>query len=35
VYWNACKKLTRGADADERANLFSRTAAEFYRLDLA
>jgi L-fuconolactonase len=34
VYWNACKKLTRGASADERANLFSRTAAKFYRLDL-
>jgi L-fuconolactonase len=35
VFWNACKKLTRGASADERANLFSRTAAKFYRLDLA
>jgi predicted TIM-barrel fold metal-dependent hydrolase len=34
VYWNACKKLTHGASADERANLFSRTAASFYRLEL-
>ena len=35
VYWNACKRLTQGASADERAALFSRTAARFYRLDLA
>jgi predicted TIM-barrel fold metal-dependent hydrolase len=34
VFWNACKKLARGASADERADLFSRTAARFYRLDL-
>ena len=34
VFWNACKKLARGASADDRANLFSRTAARFYRLDL-
>ncbi len=35
VYWNACKRLTVGASADERAALFSGTAARFYRLDLA
>jgi predicted TIM-barrel fold metal-dependent hydrolase len=35
VYWNACKKLTHGASADDKANLFSRTAAKFYRLELA
>jgi len=34
VYWNACKKLSRGASADDKANLFSRSAANFYRLDL-
>jgi predicted TIM-barrel fold metal-dependent hydrolase len=34
VFWNACKKLARGASADEKADLFSRTAARFYRLDL-
>jgi predicted TIM-barrel fold metal-dependent hydrolase len=34
VFWNACKKLARAASADDRANLFSRTAARFYRLDL-
>jgi predicted TIM-barrel fold metal-dependent hydrolase len=34
VFWNACKKLARGASADDRANLFSRTAARFYRLEL-
>ncbi len=34
VFWNACKKLSRGASADDKANLFSRTAAKFYRLDL-
>ena len=31
VFWNACKKLAHGACADDRANLFSRTAAKFYR----
>jgi predicted TIM-barrel fold metal-dependent hydrolase len=35
VFWNACKKLARGASADEKADLFSRTAARFYRLDLS
>jgi L-fuconolactonase len=32
VYWNACKLLTRGASATERADLFAGTAARFYRL---
>ena len=34
AYWNACKILAKNASADEKANLFSRTAARFYRLDL-
>ncbi len=34
VYWNACKRLTAGASAAERAALFSGSAARFYRLDL-
>jgi L-fuconolactonase len=34
AYWNACKVLTRAAGAAEKANLFSGTAARFYRLDL-
>jgi len=33
-FWNACKLLARGASATEKADLFSRTAARFYRLDL-
>jgi predicted TIM-barrel fold metal-dependent hydrolase len=33
VYWNACKRLTRGASASERADLFAGTAARFYRLN--
>jgi L-fuconolactonase len=33
VYWNACKRLTKGASGTERADLFSGTAARFYRLD--
>jgi len=32
AYWNACKRLTRGASADEKANLFEHTAGRFYRL---
>jgi predicted TIM-barrel fold metal-dependent hydrolase len=32
AYWNACKRLTRGVSADEKAELFSRTAARFYRI---
>jgi len=35
VFWNACKKLAAGASVEEKANLFSRTAARFYRLDLS
>ncbi len=34
AFWNACKHFTRGAGATEKADLFSRTAARFYRLDL-
>ena len=34
VYWNACKRLTQGASAAERAALFSGSAARFYRLEL-
>jgi predicted TIM-barrel fold metal-dependent hydrolase len=34
VFWNACKRLAKGAGADEKADLFSETAARFYRLDL-
>jgi len=34
AYWNACKRLTSGASAAERADLFAGTAARFYRLDL-
>ena len=34
VFWNACKLLTKGASSTERADLFARTAARFYRLDL-
>ncbi len=34
AFWNACKHLTRAAGAAEKADLFSRTAARFYRLEL-
>jgi L-fuconolactonase len=34
AFWNACKHFMRGAGATEKADLFSRTAARFYRLDL-
>jgi predicted TIM-barrel fold metal-dependent hydrolase len=34
VYWNACKRPTQGASTAERAALFSRSAAQFYRLAL-
>ncbi len=34
AYWNACKRLTAGASADEKADLFRRTAATCYRLAL-
>jgi L-fuconolactonase len=33
VYWNACKRLTKGASATERADLFAGTANRFYRLN--
>jgi predicted TIM-barrel fold metal-dependent hydrolase len=33
VYWNACKRLTRGASGTERADLFAGTGTRFYRLD--
>jgi predicted TIM-barrel fold metal-dependent hydrolase len=33
-FWNACKILARGASAAEKTELFSGTAARFYRLDL-
>ena len=32
VFWNACKRLTRGASATERQALFSGSAARVYRL---
>jgi L-fuconolactonase len=34
VFWNACKLLVKGAGSAEKADLFSRTAARFYRLDV-
>ena len=34
AYWNACKRLAQGASATEKAELFSRSAARFYRLEL-
>ncbi|MBM3621586.1 MAG: amidohydrolase [Alphaproteobacteria bacterium] len=34
VFWNACKRLARGASAEEKANLFHGTASRFYRLGL-
>jgi L-fuconolactonase len=33
VFWNACKLLTKGLGSAEKADLFARTAARFYRLD--
>jgi predicted TIM-barrel fold metal-dependent hydrolase len=35
VFWNACKLLTKGASDPEKADLFARTAAKFYRLDVS
>ncbi len=35
AYWNACKRLTRGVSADDRAALFKDTAARFYQLPLS
>ncbi|MBS0221808.1 MAG: amidohydrolase family protein [Proteobacteria bacterium] len=34
VYWNACKRLSRGASATEKADLFHDTASRFYRLGI-
>ena len=34
VFWNACKRLARGASAAEKQDLFSASAARFYRLAL-
>ena len=33
VYWNACKRLTQGASATDKAELFRGSAAHFYRID--
>ena len=33
-FWNACKILARGAGAAEKTDLFSGTAARFYRLEI-
>lgn len=33
-FWNACKILARNATPQEKTDLFSATAARFYRLDL-
>jgi L-fuconolactonase len=35
VFWNACKRLALGASDAEKMELFSRTAARFYRLNLS
>ncbi|NQY57638.1 MAG: amidohydrolase family protein [Ilumatobacteraceae bacterium] len=35
TFWNACKLLTADLATDERAALFSGTAARIYRLDVA
>jgi predicted TIM-barrel fold metal-dependent hydrolase len=34
AFWNACKLLAKGASATEKTDLFSGTAARFYRLAL-
>ena len=34
VFWNACKLLAKGLSSAEKADLFGRTAARFYRLDV-
>jgi L-fuconolactonase len=34
VFWNACKLLAKGLSSLEKADLFGRTAARFYRLDV-
>jgi L-fuconolactonase len=33
-FWNGCKILAKDASATEKTDLFSGTAARFYRLDL-
>jgi predicted TIM-barrel fold metal-dependent hydrolase len=33
VLWHACKRLTAGYSAHEKAALFSQTARRFYRID--
>ncbi len=33
VFWNACKRMTKGASNADRADLFAGTAARFYRLN--
>jgi predicted TIM-barrel fold metal-dependent hydrolase len=35
VFWNACKRLAKGASEADKADLFATTAARFYRLNLA
>lgn len=35
VFWNACKKLAKGLSDADRRDLFSGTAARFYRLAIA
>jgi predicted TIM-barrel fold metal-dependent hydrolase len=35
VLWNAFKRIVAGASEEEKSDLFSRSAARFYRLDLA
>jgi predicted TIM-barrel fold metal-dependent hydrolase len=34
AFWNACKRLSSGASASEKADLFAGTAKRFYRIDL-
>ncbi len=34
VIWNAFKRIASGASTDEKADLFERTAARLYRIDL-
>lgn len=34
AYWNACKRLAQDASDDEKADLFRRTAARVYRIEL-
>lgn len=34
VFWNACKRLAKGASDSEKADLFAGTATRFYRLEV-